>query len=100
MFTVMIAPEKGKCKFKDELLTMTAFKEWVCQDPKEDICSARCQICAKSINIGNCHVKSATHKDNTETVWCHKARRCGNLAVVFTEFAILERVFVPNTLIK
>ena len=29
MFTVTMNPENGKCKFKDELLTMTAFKEWV-----------------------------------------------------------------------
>ena len=74
MLTVTMAPEKGKCKFKDELLTMTAFKEWVCQDPKGDICSAQYQIFANSINIGNCHVKCATHKNYTETVWCHNER--------------------------
>ncbi|KAK2174008.1 hypothetical protein NP493_833g00036 [Ridgeia piscesae] len=48
-----MSPENGKCKFKDELLTMAAYKEWVCQDPKGDICSARCQFCTKSIYIGN-----------------------------------------------
>ena len=50
MFTFTMSPENGKCKFKDELLPMAAYKEWVCQDPKGDICSARCQICANSIN--------------------------------------------------
>ena len=51
--------EKGKCKFNDELLTMTAFKEWVCQDPKGDICSARYQICAKTMNTEPGVIKSA-----------------------------------------
>ena len=83
-------------KFKDELLTMTAYKEWVCQDLK----SARFQICANSINIGNCHVKSAMHKNNTETVWCHRDYRCGgHLVVVLDDVAILESIFVENTLI-
>ena len=75
MFTFMISPENGKCKFKDELLPMAAYKEWVCQDPKGDICSARCQICANSINTRrllqlDSHVKSRLHKNNTET--CHR----------------------------
>ena len=100
MFTVTMAPEKGKCKFKHELLTMTAFKEWVCQDPKADICSAQCQICANSINIGNCHVKSAMHKNYTETVWCHRDYRCGgHLVVVLDDVAILESIFVENNFI-
>ena len=82
MFTFTMSPENGKCKYKDELLTMAAYKEWVCQDPKGDICSARCQFCTKSICIVNggrysldCHVKSITHKNNTETDWCHKEHR-------------------------
>ena len=83
-------------KFKDELLTMTAYKEWVCQDPK----SARFQICANSINIGNCHVKSAMHKNYTETVWCHRDYTCGgHLVLVLDDVAILESIFVENTLI-
>ena len=105
MFTVTMAPEKGKCKFKDELLTMTAYKEWVCQDPKATICSARCKFCAKSINIGNgdcysldCHVKSAMQKNYTETVWCHRDYRCGgHIGVVPNEVAILESIFVDNS---
>ena len=94
MFTFTMSPENGKCKFKDELLTMPAYKEWECQDPKGDICSARCQFCTKSIYIGNggrysldCHVKSITHKNNTETDWCHKERRCRHVGGVMMKLS-------------
>ena len=39
--TVTMAPEKGKCKFKDEWLTMPAYKEWACRDPNGDIIAVR-----------------------------------------------------------
>ena len=85
MFTFTMSPENGKCKFKDELLTMAAYKEWECQDPKGDICSAWCQICTKSINIGNGGWYSldccAMHKNNTVTDWCHQRHRCQQVGV-------------------
>ena len=52
-FVFTVTMENEKCKFKDKLLTMTAYKEWVCQYPKADIISALCQFCTNSINIGN-----------------------------------------------
>ena len=101
MFTFTMSPENGKCKFKDELLTMAAYKEWVCQDPKGDICSARCQFCTKSIYIVNggrysldCHVKSITHKNNTETDWCHKERRCRHVGGVMMKLPSWKAFFV------
>ena len=85
MFTFTMSPENGKCKFKDELLTMPAYKEWECQDPKGDICSARCQICKKYINIGNGGRYSldscAMHKNNTVTDGCHQRHRCRQVGV-------------------